>query len=41
MCLHNLYVRIGIYFEEKKLVKEFGDIYNKYKLQVPMLIPKI
>lgn len=39
VCI-TLYVRIGIYFEEKKLIKEFGDTYKKYKLSVPMLIPK-
>ena len=27
--------------EEKELVKEFGEIYEKYKEQVPMLIPFI
>ncbi len=39
VCI-TLYVRTGIYFEEKKLVKEFGDTYKNYKLRVPMLIPK-
>ena len=35
-----VYVRIGIYFEEKKLVKQFGKVYQDYQKQVPMLIPK-
>ncbi|WP_158279593.1 methyltransferase family protein [Arcicella aurantiaca] len=35
-----LYIRIGIYFEEKKLVQEFGKQYEKYQKEVPMLIPK-
>jgi protein-S-isoprenylcysteine O-methyltransferase Ste14 len=35
-----IYIRIGIYFEEKKLVKEFGKQYEKYQKEVPMLIPK-
>jgi protein-S-isoprenylcysteine O-methyltransferase Ste14 len=34
------YIRIGIHFEEKKLVKEFGKDYEKYQKEVPMLIPK-
>lgn len=35
-----VYIRIGIYFEEKKLVREFGKQYEKYQKEVPMLIPK-
>ncbi|MEA5403698.1 isoprenylcysteine carboxylmethyltransferase family protein [Arcicella sp. DC2W] len=35
------YIRIGIHFEEKRLVKEFGKQYEKYQKEVPMLIPKI
>ncbi len=34
-----LYSRIGIVFEEKKLVKEYGDQYKQYAKKVPMLIP--
>lgn len=34
-----LYVFIGIYFEEKKLIKEFGSRYRSYMLNVPKLIP--
>jgi len=34
-----IYLPIGIYLEEKKLVKEFGDTYLKYRRNVPMLIP--
>ena len=36
-----IYIRIGIYFEEKKLVREFGKKYEKYQKEVPMLIPKL
>jgi methanethiol S-methyltransferase len=36
-----VYVRIGIYFEEKKLVEEFGNQYRKYQEEVPMLIPRL
>ncbi|MES2520194.1 MAG: isoprenylcysteine carboxylmethyltransferase family protein [Bacteroidota bacterium] len=35
-----IYIRIGIHFEEQKLVREFGKRYEKYQKEVPMLIPK-
>jgi protein-S-isoprenylcysteine O-methyltransferase Ste14 len=38
LCLI-LYFVIGIYWEEKKLVKEFGDKYRSYQKQVPALLP--
>lgn len=34
-----VYIIIGTYLEEKKLVLEFGDTYTKYQHEVPMLIP--
>ena len=33
------YVLVGIYFEERKLLAEFGEAYAKYKKNIPMLIP--
>lgn len=33
------YFVIGSYFEEKKLVEQFGDIYKKYQNAVPRIIP--
>jgi protein-S-isoprenylcysteine O-methyltransferase Ste14 len=33
------YVLIGITFEEKKLIREFGKNYEEYISKVPMLIP--
>jgi protein-S-isoprenylcysteine O-methyltransferase Ste14 len=36
-----LYIRIGIHFEEKKLVRTFGDAYIRYRQRTPMLIPAI
>jgi len=36
-----IYVRIGIYFEEKKLVSVYGKQYEDYQKNVPMLIPRI
>jgi protein-S-isoprenylcysteine O-methyltransferase Ste14 len=33
------YVLVGVKFEEKKLCKEFGNLYSEYTFRVPMLIP--
>jgi protein-S-isoprenylcysteine O-methyltransferase Ste14 len=33
------YTRIGVYYEEKKLVREFGSEYIEYAKKVPMLVP--
>ena len=38
ICLIAYFI-VGIYFEEKKLVLEFGEQYLKYKEQIPALIP--
>ena len=35
-----LYLPVGIYFEERKLVKKFGEDYLEYRKRVPPLIPK-
>ncbi len=35
-----LYTVIGIKFEEKKLLREFGDAYADYIKKVPAIIPK-
>jgi protein-S-isoprenylcysteine O-methyltransferase Ste14 len=34
-----VYVMIGIFFEERKLLREFGQEYAHYKSSTPMLIP--
>jgi len=36
-----VYTIIGIYFEEKKLVKDFGESYVQYRAETPMLIPNL
>lgn len=35
----SLYIIIGAYFEERKLLKDFGAAYAEYKTKTPMLIP--
>lgn len=34
-----VYIFIGLYFEEKNLIEEFGDTYRDYKKRVPALLP--
>ena len=36
-----LYILVGIYFEERKLLREFGKAYARYKSVTPMLIPGV
>lgn len=35
-----LYIPIGVYLEEKKLLRQFGEAYARYRAQVPMLFPR-
>jgi protein-S-isoprenylcysteine O-methyltransferase Ste14 len=37
----SIYLVVGAYFEERKLLKDFGEAYAEYKAKTPMLIPKI
>jgi protein-S-isoprenylcysteine O-methyltransferase Ste14 len=34
-----LYILIGLYFEERDLVRQFGEAYREYQKRTPMLIP--
>jgi protein-S-isoprenylcysteine O-methyltransferase Ste14 len=36
-----LYLIIGAIYEERKLVREFGDKYTSYQERVPILIPRL
>ena len=38
LCL-TLYLYLGTLFEEKKLITDFGVVYNQYKKEVSMLLP--
>ncbi|MFT3893300.1 MAG: isoprenylcysteine carboxylmethyltransferase family protein [Anaerolineales bacterium] len=35
------YILIGIYFEERKLIREFGEEYIRYRTVTPMLVPGV
>jgi protein-S-isoprenylcysteine O-methyltransferase Ste14 len=35
------YFYIGSYYEEKKLVRSFGEIYTRYQKSVPQIFPSI
>ena len=34
-----IYTLVGTYFEEQKLLRDFGEVYAEYKRKTPMLIP--
>ena len=35
------YILLAIQFEERDLVREYGDTYEKYRRSVPMLVPSV
>jgi len=38
-CMATLYFIIGALIEEKRLLKEYGEAYNRYREQVPFIVP--
>ena len=36
-----VYIILGAFFEERKLLRDYGSVYAEYKSKTPMLIPKI
>lgn len=36
-----VYIAVGLYFEERDLIAEFGDTYRDYKSNVPALFPRL
>lgn len=41
LIIFTLYILIGAWFEERKLLKDFAPAYAEYKARVPMFLPKI
>jgi protein-S-isoprenylcysteine O-methyltransferase Ste14 len=37
----SIYILIGAYFEERKLLVDFGQVYLDYQARTPMIIPKL
>ncbi len=35
------YILIGIFFEERDLIAQFGDRYRRYRAEVGMLLPRL
>jgi len=37
----SIYIFIGLYFEERDLVEDLGDVYREYKKRVGLMFPKL
>ncbi|MGJ5021581.1 methanethiol S-methyltransferase [Bradyrhizobium oligotrophicum] len=40
-ALSTAYILVGLQLEERDLVAQFGDTYQRYRRQVPMLLPRL
>jgi protein-S-isoprenylcysteine O-methyltransferase Ste14 len=41
VTLGSLYFLIGTFYEEKSIRRELGEVYDKYRANVPMWIPRL
>lgn len=41
LAIFSLYLFVGAWFEERKLLKDFNPDYAEYKTRVPMFVPRI
>jgi len=37
--LFTIYIAVGVYFEERDLIKNFGETYRKYKKEIATFVP--
>jgi methanethiol S-methyltransferase len=35
------YIAVGAYFEERKLLRQFGTAYADYRSATPMIVPRL